>query len=244
MGASVLFVEVFLSQLPLSDAAKNVVGITFLFGPLLYVAVQLLAPGLVDALISSMFRRKSTKSSIISPTASPEEERVAFHEAGHFLAGYICGIPILEYSVATPPQGPTSRNAGTSLAASIPSRSAVIQSLTSSASPSEPSLKAILRESRAGGLLIVSMAGMVAETLRFGDSRGGAEDLPLALALLQSYGVPREERDDYLRWAVLKALVMLRIHREALEEVAAAMLRGDEVADCMALIEQFGDMDG
>ena len=40
--------------------------------------------------------------------------------------------------------------------------------------PSEPSAEASLRAVRekAGNLLIVSMAGMVAETLRFGDSKG------------------------------------------------------------------------
>jgi hypothetical protein len=40
--------------------------------------------------------------------------------------------------------------------------------------PSEPSAEASLRvvREKAGNLLIVSMAGMVAETLRFGDSEG------------------------------------------------------------------------
>ena len=51
----------------------------------------------------------------------------------------------------------------------------------------------LLSESKVGSLLIVSMAGMVAESLRFGDSRGGVEDFPVALAVLRSFGVGAEQ---------------------------------------------------
>ena len=37
------------------------------------------------------------------------------------------------------------------------------------------------------------LAGMVAESLRFGDCRGGREDLPLARSILRQYGVPRDQ---------------------------------------------------
>lgn len=54
---------------------------------------------------------------------------------------------------------------------------------------------------------------MVAETLRFGDCNGGREDLPLARRILRSYGVPDKQLEEYLRWAVAKALALLRLNR-------------------------------
>ena len=43
--------------------------------------------------------------------------------------------------------------------------------------------------------------------------------------------------DSYLRWAALKALVLLRLHRDLLDELAAAMEHGLSVGSCIQLIE-------
>eukprot|EP01042_Synura_sphagnicola_P032578 gene32578-41897_t len=65
------------------------------------------------------------------------------------------------------------------------------------------------------------MAGVVAETLRFGNSRGGSEDFPVALEVLRYMNVAGEvESNAYLRWGVLKALTLLRLHRQELDEIA------------------------
>eukprot|EP01036_Dinobryon_divergens_P029174 gene29174-38238_t len=166
---------------------------------------------------------------------------------GHFLAGYLCGVPILEYSL--PEDVRSSResmdgsrmNAGTALLASVPSLAVVVGGIDRSDKDSKPSLPAILRASRTGPLLISSMAGMVAESLRFGDCRGGREDLPLARSILRGYGVPRDQVEEYLRWAVGKALALLRVHRDSFDAVAAEMLRAQDVPYCMARIEDVTD---
>jgi hypothetical protein len=49
------------------------------------------------------------------------------------------------------------------------------------------------------------MVGMVSETLRFGDSKGGAEDLQFATEILRILKTPNEEKEGALQWAVLKS---------------------------------------
>lgn len=50
--------------------------------------------------------------------------------------------------------------------------------------------------------------------------------------------IPLVEREGVLRWAVLKALTLLRVYRDELDKVAAAMQTGASIYDCVLLIEQ------
>ena len=108
-ATSVLLAAFVVPQLPISTTWKNILGLVMLSGPLLSVGLELLAPGLAASIISAVGRSaasppsspQSSSSSSSSPlgSVSQERERVAYHEAGHFLAGYLCGVPILEYSL-------------------------------------------------------------------------------------------------------------------------------------------------
>lgn len=98
-------------------------------------------------------------------------------------------------------------------------------------------VQGILKDSNVGNLLVVAMAGMIAETLRYGDTRGGVADFTVATQILQFYQVPTTERDDYLRWAVLKALTLLNAHRDELDAVSQSMQQTQTIAQCMAAIE-------
>ena len=105
-ATSVLLAAFVVPQLPIGTTWKNILGLVMLSGPLLSVGLELLAPGLAASIISAVGRSAaspptSPASSSSSPlgSISQERERVAYHEAGHFLAGYLCGVPILEYSL-------------------------------------------------------------------------------------------------------------------------------------------------
>ena len=98
----------------------------------------------------------------------------------------------------------------------------------------------VLGDAKVGSLLIVAMAGVVAESLRFGDCYGGIEDFPLAVNILKSYGVNDADVDAYLRWGILKALILLRINRDTLDSLADMMRSQRSVVDCIIHIEREG----
>jgi hypothetical protein len=101
-----------------------------------------------------------------------------------------------------------------------------------------------------GSLLVISMAGIVAESLIYGNAIGGASDWPFALSVLNSYHertkvlldnpsdyMNDDDKDAYLRGAVAKALVLLRLHRNELNNLAKAMREGKTVMECVDIIE-------
>ena len=194
---------------PFPDWAKNVLGLLFLLTPFLLIIINLAAPGLY---ISFQKKRSEANTEGLS-------ERILYHEAGHFLAGYLCGVPVISYDVTG------DRDAGTTIALDISESSTMTENVQA------------IRD-KSGNLLVVSMAGMVAETLRFGDSKGGAEDLLFATEVLRLLMIPNEDKEGSLRWAVLKALLLLKINRDALDRVADTMRKTLPVAACIRSIEE------
>ena len=208
-AASFLLSALVIPLMPIPDWSKNVFGLIFLLTPFILIITNLAAPGLYLSL-----QKKQSQASTLDLS-----DRILYHEAGHFLAGYLCGVPVVSYDVTG------DRDAGTTIVLDI-----------SETSTMQENVQAI--RDKAGNLLVVSMAGMVAETLRFGDSKGGAEDLLFATEVLRLLRVPNEEKEGSLRWAVLKALVLLRIHRDALDRVADTMRSTLPVAACIRAIEE------
>jgi hypothetical protein len=221
---STLFSALIVPQLDINGTVKNFIGLMGLFGPFIVLLTANIFPALFFNLKKDVF--KSDKEELI------QRDRVIYHEAGHFLACYLCGIPTIDYDV----DGGID---AISIAARIPSLSSIEYELKSPSAPSATSSQSeILIASRTGNLLIVSMAGVVAETLRCGNSLGGKEDFPTAVGILRRYGVRQSgETDDYLRWAVLKALNLLRIHRDELDQLAENMRLRKTVAECVVGIE-------
>ena len=111
------------------------------------------------------------------------------------------------------------------------------------------------------------MAGMVAESLLSGPARaeGGGNDIAACRALLLASSQGRSqgqsqgqgmgsspgkgkgkgqggaqawEREGAMRWAVLKAIALLRLHRKSLDAAAAAMQEGGSVAQVICAIEE------
>jgi len=195
VGASafcLLFGSIVIPMSPLPDTLRNAFGLLFIVAPFLLLLLSQAAPLLVAKVF--VFSKED---------AAIARERYAYHEAGHMLSGYLCGVAVTEYFLDGESDSATSLD------------------------PASASL---------GNLLVVSFSGMIAEKLRFGTCKGGGTDWLISENLCALARV--RDKQGTQRWAVAKSLALLRLHREALDAVAAAMQEGAPVVDIYALIEE------
>jgi hypothetical protein len=177
---SVLLGALVVPNLPLDPLIRNALGLITIFGPFAFLIGTSLFPSVLQQL------GKKPSSNSRSRDREIEADRIAFHEAGHFLACYLGGIPVSGYNVDTI----DGRGATTEVVANIPTLIALQSQIkpktankASKASAggtqstvtrtieqqAELSASAALLASQTGNLLYCSMAGMVAETLRCGE---------------------------------------------------------------------------
>ncbi|KAJ8908675.1 hypothetical protein NDN08_005380 [Rhodosorus marinus] len=174
-----------------------------------FLAVGSTAPGLLTALITT-----------ISANLRPDfKERLILHEAGHFLAGYLCGVPVKKYDVNPITTGVTIFGG---------------KFLTEDVSQG--------RISRAdvNALSVVALAGPVAEVIKYGQAEGGMADLNLLQNLLVRTKPPllSKEQQDQTRWGALMAYTVLKKYSAEFEALVEAMTAKKSIADCIKAIEQ------
>ena len=146
-------------------------------------------------------------SEILQPPSNgvQEQERICYHEAGHFIVAYLSGLGIDEYRI----------DGEYDSGLSIDTQNVVM-----------------------GNALMCAMAGTVAEFLRFGDCTGGEVDIGIALDALRQSDVKRkDEINAYLRFGTLKALALLRLYRDALDDIAVKMAEDASVFELVRVIE-------
>lgn len=95
-------------------------------------------------------------------------------------------------------------------------------------------------------LAVISVAGVCAEILAFGNAEGGVADLNQLRQIFASAEVPLSERevDNRIRFALAFALTQLRRHLGALDALVAVMERGGTVEECIVCIESCGSVSG
>lgn len=219
-------------QLPLPDSLRNVLGLVCIFLPFALLAASSALPSLV-----LRFEQQ------VSRASTPQQaERILLHEAGHVLAGYLCGVPVVEYS----------------LRGDIDSATTIDLQGANTANLLVVCVAGVVAESLFFGLPGDDKSGT-------GSYGGGASDFRLAFQILQqdrslvpstavfggrvgagvgsgtgsgkAAGVPPAVSEAAMRWAVLKALTLLRLHRRELEAAADAMRRGEGMAEVVRAIE-------
>lgn len=95
-------------------------------------------------------------------------------------------------------------------------------------------------------LTAVSVAGVCAEILAFGNAEGGYADLSQLRQLFNSAQSDMTERDmeNRIRYALGFTVSQLRLHLGALDALADAMEKGASVAECVIAIESCENVSG
>lgn len=197
------------------------IGATFcyLFAiiPVIFIGIGSSAPGIIAGGIGL------TKGS--RDDAGTKIDRICRHEAAHFLCGYVCGLPVIDYSVSDdgfpcvefyPTNENNSDNANDNIA-------------TREFSPEEIAT-----------LSVVSMSGSVGEVLTYDTAKGGENDL---LALNNQYFRRSQEflgaqkQQDLTRWGALSAYNILQGNYKVYEKLIDAFKNKKSVNECIQIIE-------
>jgi hypothetical protein len=95
-------------------------------------------------------------------------------------------------------------------------------------------------------LAVVSVAGVCAEILAFGNAEGGVADFSQLRQIFASSEPELSERDmdNRIRFSLGFAMTGLRLHLGALDALAVVMERGGTVSECVAAIEQCSTVSG
>lgn len=146
-------------------------------------------------------------------------QQVIHHEAGHFLAAYFLGIPVTGYTLS----------AWEAFKQGQPGLGGVsFDTRTLSEKKVSPTEMPLILDR----FCTVWMAGIAAETLIYGQSKGGEEDRQKVRAALNFAGVPQTTHQQKERWAFLQAKSLLQKHQSSYEALVKAMEKRASVEEC------------
>ena len=189
------------------------VGATFTYFfaliPIGFIGIGSTSPGIIAAAIQGA---RSTKED-----EETQRERICRHEAGHFLCGYMCGLPVKEYSIS-PETGV-----------------ACVEFHTSSTS----TVGRELSDDEVAALSVVAMSGSVAEIMEYGKAKGGENDL---LELQNCFAKSKEfigaaKQQDLTRWGALTSYGLIKANLSKYEGLVSAFKANKSLSECVAIIE-------
>ena len=180
--------------------------------PILFLGIGSTAPAAIAGVIASI--KGGDKSGI------SKADRVCRHEAAHFLCGYLCGLPIAEYST-TEEDIPR-----------VEFHDTVEGPMTA---------RRELSEEEVNALCVVALSGSVAEAMEFGSAAGANSDLlGLQSVFRRSKNfLGAEKQQDLTRWGALTAYRLLNQNKGKLDKLVQAFAAKRSVSECIRIIEQY-----
>jgi len=184
---------------------------TYLFAliPILFIGIGSLAPGVIASGI--VFSRGD------SEDAEQQRERICRHEAGHFLCGYLCGLPVKNYEISS--------DTGV----------ACVEFHTTDAVNG----KGELSDADIAALSVVAMSGSVAEIMQYDKATGGENDL---LELQNCFRKSKEfigaaKQQDLTRWGALTSYGLINANKSKYDSLVKAFQEKKNLAECVSIIE-------
>ena len=143
-----------------------------------------------------------------------DQNRVARHEAGHFLCSYLTGVSVEDYSMTYL----DAMRAGRPISGLVLAETDDIDAIAT-----------------------IGMGGIAGESLTFGDSEGGGSDIQELSKLLipnaDPLHPPRSVK-NMLRWGLLQAATLILDHWTAYEKLSEAMLAKKPISECTDIMEK------
>ena len=210
----------------------NVVGgeLGFLLGyssalfPVVLVGIGSIAPGLIG---EALYTFKLV-------TNEESRKRHVRMNAGKFLAGYICGLPVAKFSQGKP----------SNTAEFFQLRPSGITGI-SEVEVKQMFSKNTFNQTDIARSSIVCLAGSVAECLEFGVASGSNPgDVNLLNELINSVEptITPEQVQNHIRWSALTAWEILHQYKEEYERLVVAFENGLPMEECIAVIEGEGEL--
>ena len=183
--------------------------------PILWLGVGSTAPAAIASLIVLI---RGQDDGGVDPT-----ERVCRHEAAHFLAGYLCGLPVANYETIEDSDIPRVEFHYSSDADSV---------------ATAPNRELTMDEVNA--LTVVAMSGAVAEAMSFEKAKGGNSDLIELQNIFRKSKefIGAEKQQDLTRWGALTAYRLLNENKAKLDLLVKAFSQKKPIAECVAIVEQ------
>jgi hypothetical protein len=185
------------------------------------VLVQTLpAAGIVFAIDQLLLGSKLTFAIIL--WLRPEYgQKLALHEAGHFLLAYLTGLPITGYFLSG--ASPAAGQAGT---------------IFLDLELFEQLGRGQLKQSILARYSTILMGGIAAEAISFDEAEGGSADEQALVDMLTNLR-PAWSKDrifNLARWSVVSAVELLREYKVEHELLAAKMAAGAPLGECIGVI--------
>lgn len=154
-------------------------------------------------------------------------QRVAMHEAGHFMVAYLLGTAPKEFTLTA--VDAWKRYKAFNVQAGTLFLDEEFQAEVATGRLSSSSLDQFA---------CIALAGVATEYIKFGTAEGGMGDIAQLDAMLKGLQFSQKKADGEVRWAVLNSVALLRQHAAAHEALSAAMQRGDSVGSCVQILEE------
>jgi len=183
--------------------------------PILWLGVGSTVPAAIASLILVV---KGSDEGGVDPT-----ERVCRHEAAHFLAGYLCGLPVANYETMDDfdvPRVEFHYSSDANSVATAPNRELAMDEVNA--------------------LTVVAMSGAVAEAIAFENAKGGNSDLIELQNIFRRSKefIGAEKQQDLTRWGALTAYRLLNDNKTKLDLLVKAFSQKKSIAECVAIVEQ------
>jgi len=186
--------------------------------PVIIVGIGSIAPGLIG---EALYRFKL----VINEESRKRDVR---KNAGKFLAGYICGLPVAKFS-----QGNPSNTVE------------FFQIKPSDVIDTTKIEKNKIKQIDIARSSIVCMAGSVAECIEFGVASGtNPGDVNLLNELMNAVepSFTSEQIQNHIRWSALTVWEILDEYKEEYQRLVVAFEKGLPMEECIAVIEGEGDL--